>query len=66
MQIPKKIIEALTHDGIYDRAGIRKCLKRLGGERYFGHEAKILYQITGIPPLRMTAGMKENLKGMFA
>ena len=66
IQIPKKIIEALTHDGICDRASIRKCLKRLGEERYYGHETKILYQITGIPPLRMTAQMEDNLREMFA
>jgi hypothetical protein len=68
------IIREIAREKMQDRVDelnetdIRRYLKKYsshGYDRYYDHATQILFRITDIPPIQMTADMEQTLKLMF-
>lgn len=78
-EVIETIISEIKRERLYDRLDqvseetIKKYLKKhakkkvgnIKYDKYYEHAVQILFKITGIPPLSMTAEMEQNLKFMF-
>ena len=77
-QVPDDVINAVIREIIrekmhnrmedLDEADIKRYLKKysdLRYDRYYDHATQILFRITNIQPMQMTAEMEQNLKLMF-
>lgn len=77
-RVPDEVIHAvireITREKMENRVeelsetDIKRYLKKYSGDgfdRYYDHATQILFRITDIPPVQMTAEMEQNLKLMF-
>lgn len=77
-RVPDEVIHAvvreITRERMEDRvdelteADIRRYLRKYSSlkyDRFYDHATQILFRITDIPPIQMTAEMEENLRLMF-